>query len=245
MDGERVMDAWNPWHGCHMLSPGCQNCYVYRRDRSVGRDAGQVRKTADFELPLRRGRDGAYKLRGGREVFTCGTSDFFLEEADPWRAQAWRCIAARPDLHFLIITKRIDRFSVMLPDDWGQGYDNVTIGCTCENQDRADYRLPLFLAAPIRHRSIICEPLLGDIELRRYLDPARIERLVAGGESGDAARVCRHEWVLSLRRQCMEAGVSFYFKQTGARYEKDGRIYTVPRPQQGVQARKSGLSVEV
>ena len=43
----------------------------------------------------------------------------------------------------------------------------------------------------------------------------------------------------------MEAGVSFYFKQTGARYEKDGRIYTVPRPQQGVQARKSGLSVEV
>ena len=63
------MDVWNPWHGCHMLSPGCQNCYVYRRDRSVGRDAGQVRKTADFDLPLRRGRDGAYKLRGGREVF--------------------------------------------------------------------------------------------------------------------------------------------------------------------------------
>ena len=154
------MDTWNPWHGCHMLSPGCQNCYVYRRDRSGGRDAGQVRKTADFDLPLRRGRDGEYKLRGGREIFACGTSDFFLEDADPWRAQAWRCIAARPDLHFLIITKRIDRFSVLLPDDWGQGYDNVTIGCTCENQDRADYRLPIFRSLPIRHRSIIAAPLL-------------------------------------------------------------------------------------
>lgn len=236
------MDAWNPWHGCHMLSPGCQNCYVYRRDRSVGRDAGQVRKTSDFDLPIRRRRDGSYKLQGGREIFSCGTSDFFLEEADPWRTQAWRFIAMRPDVHFLIVTKRIDRFFVALPDDWGEGYENVTIGCTCENQDRADYRLPLFLAAPIRHRSIIAEPLLEEIDVSSYLDPARIDRVVAGGESGDAARVCRHAWILSLRRQCMERQVPFVFKQTGARYEKDDRIYSILRPAQSIQARKSGLS---
>ena len=129
------MDAWNPWHGCHRISPGCGNCYVYRRDRSVGRDAGIVRRTADFDLPMRVGRDGNYKLQCGREVFTCGTSDFFLEEADPWRAQAWRFIAQRPDVRFFIVTKRIDRFHVALPEDWGAGYDNVTIACTCENQD--------------------------------------------------------------------------------------------------------------
>lgn len=237
-----MFTIWNPWHGCHMLSPGCQNCYVYRRDRSVGRDAGQVRKTADFDLPLRRGRDGAYKIPDGAEVFSCGTSDFFLEEADPWRSQAWAMMAARPSVRFFIITKRIDRFFAALPDDWGAGYPNVTIGCTCENQDRADYRLPLFLQAPIMHREIITEPLLEGLELTPYLDPLRIEALVAGGESGDAARVCRHEWILELRAQCQRAGVRFVFKQTGARYEKEGRLYNIPRPQQQAQARRSGLS---
>lgn len=228
-----------------MYSPGCQNCYVYRRDRSVGRDAAQVRKTADFDLPLRRNREGKYKLAGGAEVFACGTSDFFLEEADPWRAQAWAIIAARPDLRFLIITKRIERFSVALPQDWGRGYENVTIGCTCENQDRADYRLPIFLQQPIAHRTIIAEPLLEPIDFSRYLDANCIERIVAGGESGDAARLCRHDWILSLRAQCEDADVSFYFKQTGARYEKEGRVYRIPRKMQAEQARRSDLSFHV
>ena len=66
----------------------------------------------------------------------------------------------RTDVHFLIITKRIDRFYRVLPSDWGEGYDNITIGCTCEDQQQANYRLPLFLEAPIRHRVIACQPLL-------------------------------------------------------------------------------------
>jgi protein gp37 len=235
---------WNPWHGCRMISPGCQNCYVYRRDRSVGRDAGTVLKTADFDLPVRRGRGGQYKLPPGAEVFSCGTSDFFLEAADPWRAQAWSFIAARPDLRFLIITKRIDRFYAALPEDWGAGYPNVTIGCTCENQDRADYRLPLFLKAPIAHRIIIAEPLLEGVDFSPYLDARFIEKVVAGGESGEAARLCRCAWIAAIRGQCIEANVPFTFKQTGARFEKDGRVYRIPRHLQMAQARASGLSTE-
>lgn len=239
-----MFTTWNPWHGCHMLSPGCQNCYVYRRDRSVGRDAGRVAKTADFDLPVRRARGGAYKLPPGASVFSCGTSDFFLEEADPWRAQAWSFIAARPDLRFLIITKRIDRFYIALPEDWGAGYANVTIGCTCENQDRADYRLPLFLSAPIAHRVIIAEPLLEGIDFTPYLDARRVEELAAGGESGDAARVCRYEWIASIRRQCLASNVPFHFRQTGARFEKDGKVYSIARQLQMSQARASGLSTK-
>ena len=53
------MPIWNPWHGCHKISPGCLHCYVYRRDESVGRDASVVAKTADFDLPIRRGRNWA------------------------------------------------------------------------------------------------------------------------------------------------------------------------------------------
>ena len=121
-------------------------------------------------------------------VFTCGTSDFFIEEADEWRAEAWQMIRQRSEVSFFIITKRIHRFEACLPSDWGQGYPNVTIGCTCENQDRADYRLPIFLSLPIAHRVVICEPLLEAVDLSAYLGPG-VEQVVAGGESGYDARI--------------------------------------------------------
>lgn len=238
------MEWWSPWHGCHKISPGCQNCYVYARDASFGKDSSVVAKTASFALPLKRRRDGSFRLAPGQEVFTCGTSDFFLEEADGWRPDAWRMIRERPDLHFTIITKRIGRFYVNLPADWGEGYENVTIGCTCENQEKTDQRLPVFLRLPIRHRFIIAEPLLEGIDFSRYLDPEKLELVSVGGESGPNGRLCRYEWVLDIRRQCLEAGVAFHFKQTGTHFYKDGRVYTVPRKLQHSQAKKAGLSEE-
>ena len=52
--GGKAMSMWNPWHGCHKTSPGCANCYVYRRDESIGKDAAVVTKTGDYDLPLRK-----------------------------------------------------------------------------------------------------------------------------------------------------------------------------------------------
>ena len=46
------MPLWNPWHGCTKCSPGCRNCYVYRRDAEFGKDASIVKKTASFNLPV-------------------------------------------------------------------------------------------------------------------------------------------------------------------------------------------------
>ncbi|HHX74620.1 MAG TPA: DUF5131 family protein [Firmicutes bacterium] len=236
------MATWNPWHGCHKISAGCQNCYVYRIDARYDRDSTKVEKTANFNLPLKRSRDGGYKLKSGETVYTCFTSDFFLPEADGWRAEAWQMIRLRQDLHFLIITKRIERFFVALPADWGSGYENVTICATAENQDRADFRLPLLLSLPARKKEIICEPLLEAVDLTPYLTP-EIGLVVAGGESGSNARVCDYEWVLMLREQCRRAGVPFYFKQTGAVFRKDGRIYRIPRRLQHAQARKAGIDL--
>ncbi len=236
------MAKWNPWHGCHKISAGCRNCYVYRIDARHQKDSSIVGKTRDFDLPLRRGRAGEYKLPGDETVYTCFSSDFFLEDADCWREEAWRMIRARPDLRFFIVTKRIHRFHERLPDDWGAGYENVSICCTVENQDRADFRLPIFESEPIRHKSIICEPLLGDVDLAPYL-PGGIEEVTVGGESGPNARLCRFEWVLHVRDQCREAGVPFAFMQTGANFEKDGKRYFIPRKLQHSQARKAAIDL--
>lgn len=201
-------------------------------------------QTKNFDLPVRRKRNGEYKIPPGTLVYTCFTSDFLLEDADPWRAQAWEMIRTRSDLHFLMITKRIDRLAACLPADWGDGYDHVTICCTVENQACADYRLPIYRALPVKHKVIICEPLLERIDLSAYSIGEWIEQVVAGGESGYEARPCNFDWVMELRGICVQNGVSFWFKQTGAKFIKDGKLYNIARQFQHSQARKAGINVE-
>ena len=235
------MPVWNPWHGCHKKSAGCLNCYVYRRDAMYDKDSNVVTKTNDFNLGIRRHRDGSYYLKPGSRVYCCMTSDFFIEEADRWRPDIWEIIRYRNDLDFVIITKRIERFTECIPSDWNDGYDNVTIVCTIENQAVADERMPIFLSLPIKHREVNHEPMLGSIEIGEYLKTGLIELVTCGGESGDNARICDYEWVLNSRRQCIENNVTFHFKQTGANFRKDGKIYKIARVKQMSQAAKANI----
>ena len=236
------MPVWNPWHGCKKISPGCLNCYVYRRDAEFGKDSSIVEQTSSFRLPVKRSRSCEYKLLpDGESVYTCMTSDFFLEEADEWRPAAWSMIREREDLHFVIITKRIHRFLVGLPADWGEGYEHVTICCTCENQKMAGNRLPVFLDLPIRHRTIIHEPMLEAVDIRRYLATGQIEQVTCGGESGPGARLCDYEWILNTRKQCVEFDVPLWFKQTGANFKKGDRVYRIERKDQMSQAARAGI----
>ncbi len=234
---------WNPWHGCCRVSEGCRNCYVFRIDSAHGKEGDEIRLNADFLLPLRTGRQG-YKIPSGERVYTCFSSDFLLEEADGWREDAWHMMRLRPDLHFVFFTKRIQRLEGVLPSDWGEGYDNVTIGCTCENQARADERLPIFLRLPIRHRMIVCEPLLGRIDLTSYLDHHLIEEVCAGGESGENARECDFAWVKEIAKACRTADVSFHYHQTGALLRRAGTLYRIPRPMQQLQAKRAGIDYQ-
>ena len=122
MERGGILAGWNPWHECHQISEGCRHCYVFRMDGRYGRLPDTVRKNREFDLPIQKNRNGAYKIPSGEVVYTCFTSDFFLEDADPWRADAWQMIARRQDLHFFMITKRIHRFEQCVPSDWGTGY---------------------------------------------------------------------------------------------------------------------------
>ena len=206
--------------------------------------SSECRKTGNFYLPIKRKRDKSWKIESGKVVFTCFTSDFLLSDADEWREECWQMIKQRSDLWFYFFTKRIDRFMECVPDDWGDGYDNVLVGCTVENQDRADYRLPLFKSRPIKHKSIIVAPLIGPIDLSAYLDES-IEEVSVGGESGLNARPCDFAWVLAIREQCVKAHIPFLFHQTGARLIKDGKTYHIPRCYQHIQARKANINYRI
>ena len=164
-------------------------------------------------------------IKGGKILATCFATDFFLPEADEWRKESWAMIKERQDIDFLILTKRIDRFPVSLPSDWDGGYENVNIGCTVENQKSADYRLPLFLSYPIKRRFIACAPLLEAIDLTPYLHG--VEHVTVGGETGREARECDYDWVLDIRKQCIEAKVTFWFKNTGSFFKRNGAVEKV------------------
>lgn len=178
-------------------------------------------------------------MKTGQLVYLCFQSDFLVEDADPWRTECWDMIRERSDLHFLFLTKRIERLMDCVPSDWGSGYDNVTIGCTVENQAAADKRLALFAGMPVKHKNIICQPLIEQITIELYLD--EIELVVVGGESDRNARSLDYEWVLDLREQCRRSGCHFEFRQCGTHFIKDGKRYTLAVKDLGSQARKAGI----
>ena len=238
-----MQSVWNPWHGCKKVSAGCMNCYVYRMDKTFGKDSSIIEKTSAFGYAVKKDKYGEYRMKSSDSpVYVCLSSDFFIEEADKWRNEIWDMIKERNDIHFKIITKRIERFPECMPDDWGEGYENVTLICTCENQEMTDKRLPVFLESPIKHREIIHEPMLESIDISHYLESGKIEKVSCGGESGENARVCDYEWVVNPRNQCVLHNVTFVFRQTGANFIKDGKLYHIPREKQFSQAEKAGIN---
>ena len=98
-------DIWNPWHGCVKCSEGCQNCYMYFLDRMRDQNGAEIYKTkSGFSYPLQKDRTGHYKIQSGEQIRVCMTSDFFLEEADPWRVEAWDIMRQRSDVVFFLLT---------------------------------------------------------------------------------------------------------------------------------------------
>ena len=231
------MILWNLIHGCHRKSEGCRHCYVFTRDEENGIDTNIVRKTASFTLPLKRDRKGQWKIPSGSMVMTCFSSDFFIEEMAAWRSEAWQMMRTRKDLCFYIVTKRPERITASLPDYWEEIKARVYICCTMESQRRVEEQRSIFKAAPLVHREIIVEPMLEAVDFKGNLDG--IDSMTVGGESGRDARPCRYEWILDIRRQCMEAGISFHFMQTGGNFIKDGKQYRLHHRLQMQQAAKA------
>ena len=232
------MAMWNPWRGCKKCSDGCLYCYIHKGDAKRGVDTSIIKKTKDFAKPVERLKNGNYKMKSGI-VYTCFSTDFLIEEADAWRPDCWQMIKEREDCTFLFLTKRIDRFMDCIPDDWGDGYENVVVCCTVENQKNADYKLGIFSTLPIKHKYITAQPLIEAIDIEKYLDG--IELVVVGGESDTNARPLDYAWVLDIREQCILKNVSFEFRQCGTSFIKDGKEYKLHTKDLCSQARKAGI----
>ena len=221
-------DMWNPWHGCHKKSEGCENCYMIARDKSYNVDGTIVHKNkGDFEYPLKKSKNKEYKIRPGETVRICMNSDFLVEEADSWRNDVWEIIKQRPDVVFFILTKRPERMSECLPYWWNDGLDNVIFNVTCENQLRADERIPILFDLPFKHKGIVCAPFIGPIEIEKYLKENIIEQVICDGERYEIPRPLDYNWVKSLSEQCKRAGTRFAFLSTGTIFIKDGKKYVI------------------
>ena len=221
-------DIWNPWHGCKKITEGCDNCYMYFLDKQRGRHGSSIYKSkTNFNYPLKKNKIKEYKIKSGETINVCMTSDFFLEEADIWRDDVWKIIKFRSDVLFYLITKRVDRIKDCLPDDWGDGYDNVFLNVTCENQKRTDERVPILLKLPFKHKGISCTPILDSISLDNYLKINQIERVVCGGENYDGSRPCNFDWIKILQKECINNDINFCFMETGTIFIKDNKKYVI------------------
>lgn len=230
--------TWNPWYGCRKVSAGCKNCYMYRDMAHYGKDPLTVQRgKTTFSAPL--------KWKKPARVFTCSWSDWFIEEADAWRGEAWEIIRKTPYLTYQICTKRPERIKDHLPTDWGNGYPNVWLGVTAENQEMADLRISALLWIPAVVRWLSVEPMLEPIDLKFKGDWSdgrngrsdNIHWVVVGGESGPNFRPMELDWARSIRDQCAAVRVPFFFKQEsgmrpGTNPILDGKEYhEFPKPE--------------
>ena len=233
------MARWDPWRGCKKCSDGCLHCYIHKGDAKRNVDTSLIVKTKDFYKPIEKLKNGAYKMKSGL-VFLCFSSDFLIAEADEWRSECWKMIKERQDCTFIFLTKRIDRFTHCILDDWNDGYENVIVCCTVENQKNADYRLSIFKDLPIKHKGITVQPMLESIDIEEYLDG--IDLVVVGGESDLNARPLDYDWVLNVREQCVRKNVDFEFRQCGTHFIKDGKQYKLQTKDLCKQARLANIN---
>jgi protein gp37 len=218
----------NFWHGCTKISSGCKFCYMFRDKDKYKQDGSEIRRLSDqtFYSPL--------SIHEPKRVFINSYSDFFIEEADSWRADAWEVIRDTPHLTWQILTKRPERILECLPDDWGnEGYPNVWLGVSIEEQ-MYFHRAETLAKIPAAVRFISAEPLLEELDMLVIKNGKRIiddfHWVVVGGESGNEYGPHRYRpseisWyeriVQDLKSQ---TNVAVFMKQLGSHLRKTMRL---------------------
>jgi protein gp37 len=234
---EETKIAWtdhtfNFWMGCTKVSEGCRHCYAETlTNNRMGLRVwgpGAPRKAvqgvwANIRKVNRENLAGRKRTRG----FVMSLGDFFEDRPDvaEIRIAAWEIIKAANSIDFQVLTKRPQNIAGMLPHDWGNGYPNVWLGTTIED-NRVIARADHLRKIPAVVRFVSYEPAIGPLD---KLDLAGIDWLIFGGESGPGFRPMDVQWARDIRDRCQTAGTVFFFKQsagirTGMGETLDGEI---------------------
>ena len=234
-------ETWNPVTGCTRVSPGCDHCYMfalYPRLKAMGVPGCEGDPREVRLLPERL--DAPMRWRRPRRVFVNSMSDVFhpsvpydfindifdvMREAAELRGHVFQVLTKRPGRAVGWWQHNQARYS-------GKWPDGVWIGTSVENQKYAP-RITVLARLPAAVRFVSAEPLLGAVDLRQWLDVRAVHWVIAGGESGPAARPMELDWARDLRDQSFAAGVAFFLKQLGGKRGKrsgdeailDGKIW--------------------
>ena len=218
--------TYNPWWGCVKVSDGCDNCYASSLSSRWGHDVWGHDKERRFlsesnwAQPLLWNRM-AIEAGQRKKVFCASMADVFERRDDlvPHRKRLLKLIKCTPMLDWQVLTKRPQNIKKLLPLDYDYP-PNLWLGTSVENQDAADKRIRYLLEhdrAVVRFLS--CEPLLGPVDIRKYLQPgpngAKIDWVILGGEAGHHSRPMNPLWAKSLIEQCQQAGTAVFYKQWG------------------------------
>jgi protein gp37 len=227
----------NFWWGCFKVSPGCTHCYAETFSKRVGRNIWGPPQTTErwrtkgpwqdcLKWDKQARRDGVR-----RKVFCQSMSDFFEDhpQVTPWRWTALRILEGFTNLDIQLLTKRPENIMRMVPGSWLKNWPpHIWIGTSVESQEWADKRIPELLRIPAAVRFLSVEPLLGPVNLLKYLLSGAhkwrqdINWVIVGGESGHDARPFYLGWARDLISQCRAAGVPVFMKQLGSNQAGEG-----------------------
>ncbi len=223
--------TWNPVRGCTKISAGCKHCYAETfAERWRGIPDHPYEQGFDLRLVPHKLLD-PLTWRRPRRVFVNSMSDLFQENVPADYAGTALDVMRLADWHiYQVLTKRAGRMRELVARDHGDLADlrHIWLGVSVENRKHGGPRIRELRETPAAVRFLSIEPLLEDLGA---IDLRGIDWVIVGGESGPGARPLRRSWVVSIRRQCREANVPFFFKQWGGVQKSrngrhlDGRTY--------------------
>lgn len=213
--------TWNPVTGCTKISAGCDHCYAERfseRFRGVkGHPFAQ-----GFDLTLRPDRlEQPLRWRQPRMIFVNSMSDLFHKNVPiEFTARVFDAMEAAHWHTFQVLTKRSSLMRDFLKARYSAAPGPLHIWCGVSVEDGSKLsRVRHLQQSPAGTRFLSIEPLLGPVGV---VSLEGIDWVIVGGESGPKARPMEADWVRTIRDQCRQSGVAFFFKQWGGLRPKDG-----------------------
>src|SRR5580692_4137756 len=207
--------TWNPVRGCTKITPGCAHCYAETFAERFRGVPGHPYEQG-FDLRLVPGKlVEPLPLTKPKMIFVNSMSDLFHKDVPDSYVKSVAEVMRLATWHtYQVLTKRYKRLAEMLRSDLREFAEEPHIwwGVSVENRRHGLPRIDHLRDAPAAERFLSIEPLLenlGRINLKG------ISWVIVGGESGNGARPMESDWVRSIRDQCEDAGVSFFFKQWG------------------------------